>query len=141
VIRTNDPSGSGGGIYVYAPYALIQNGSLIQATGIVSQAQVILSPGAVIHSTDRFNSVDVAGLYVDSGTVEDLTGATVVQVPVFVDSEKVLKGQCPSQAASGETSRLIDQLKGPYGGSIAPAPGRVSVSDASPAMAGCGAGR
>ena len=79
--------------------------------------EVFLSAGADVASTDRFNSIDVSGLYVNTGIV-DLSGASMVETPTFVDAEKVLKGQCPSQAAQGETSRLTNELKGPYGGSF-----------------------
>ncbi len=128
---------SGGKIYVYAPYALIQTGSLIQATGGSPNAQVFLSAGADLASTDKFNSIDVSGLYVNSGIV-DLSGAGKVESPTFVDSEKVLKGQCPSQAVQGETSRLINELKGPYGGSFERAALEAGGPTPSPRRSACG---
>ena len=116
VITTKAEVGSGGDIYIYRPNTLILDGGLIKATGTVANAQVFNDAGVVVSSSDRFNLIDVAGLYVLSGQVEDLSGAAAVQTPSFVDAEKVLAGQCRSQAVEGETSLLVNALKGPYGG-------------------------
>ncbi len=133
-----------GGVYPsYNPDFIVMNGGEIQALGPGAQANVHIfvgNPdalhGALVQSSDRTNTIAVAGTYALDSSVIDVSAATALLNLNFIDAGSVLHGQCGALAASGAVSQLVDKIKGPYG---APLTER-ALAAANDTAAGCASG-
>jgi filamentous hemagglutinin family protein len=136
-ITTSSGTNSGGRITIAGPSAIILNGGEIQALGPSNLASATIQAGVVIESSDRPNSVAVAGTLVLDSKVVDVSQAVTVGGVAFEDASKVLRGQCPALRARGETSQLGMSLHGPYGPTSALA--RAPSPSPQQIASGCGA--
>jgi large exoprotein involved in heme utilization and adhesion len=122
VITTTSATATAGRITIAGPAAIILNGGRIRALGPFQGAQVDIGGGVLVESSDRPNSIDVAGALTLNTQIADIAEAVTASDLSFLDASKVLRGQCATQTASGETSRLTTRLSGPY----EPSPRRVA---------------
>ena len=135
VITASSVSNTPGMIYILGGSGVVLNGAEIEGLGPYpgSESFVIIRSLARVESSDRPNTIKTTGLLELDSPQVDLSGATTLLNPSFIDAGKVLRGQCGSLAASGETSQLIDRIKGPYGDlSLPPSGGAVHSSSRLP---------
>jgi hypothetical protein len=121
-IRTNSATDLAGEISIINPSAIILNGSDIEAVGPFLGAFVVFQTPAVVESSDRINIIDVTGNFTFNGEFADISGSVTLSDLSFVDASKVLRAQCAAQSATGEASRLITRLNGPYQAEPEPEP-------------------
>lgn len=114
IIQTSSGPGKGGKITISNPLAIVSNGGSLQALGQLRGANVVIQSRYFINSTDRVNTVDVAGdLHLETG-LYDVSSGTIAREISVLDASKVLRGQCPSARSTGVVSQLISRPVGPY---------------------------
>ena len=113
-IETSSGAGTGGRISIAAPRAVISNGGSILALGELRGANVVIQSRYFISSTDRANTVDVAGEFKLVTGAYDVSSGTVSRDLSVLDASKVLRGQCPAARSTGQVSQLISRPVGPY---------------------------
>ncbi|HEY5071562.1 MAG TPA: filamentous hemagglutinin N-terminal domain-containing protein [Caulobacteraceae bacterium] len=113
-VTTSSGTNTGGRIDISGPSAIILNGGVIQALGPSFGAFATIQAGSVIESTDRANTIDVAGTLILDSKIVDVAQAVTLSDVTFEDASRVLRGQCPALRSRGETSQLGTTLHGPY---------------------------
>src|SRR6185437_294794 len=114
VIQTSSGPGKGGRIVITDPLAIVSNGGSLLALGELRGANVVIQSRYFINSTDRLNTIAVAGdIHLETG-LYDVSSGTVVRDLSVLDASKVLRGACPAARSTGAVSQLISRPDGPY---------------------------
>ncbi|HEY3947675.1 hypothetical protein, partial [Phenylobacterium sp.] len=113
-IQTSSGPGTGGKITIDEPLAVVSNGGSILALGQLNGANVDIDSKYFINSTDRLNTIEVAGeIHLQAG-LYDVSSGTISRDVSVLDASKVLRGQCPAVRAAGAASQLVTRPVGPY---------------------------
>ncbi len=114
VITTSSGANTGGIIKISNPFLILSDGGNILALGEQGGANVIIRSQFFIRSADRLNLLSVDGsLTLDSQIGDQITGTEAIDIP-FLDASGILSGQCAGARSSGQISRFIRQITGPY---------------------------
>lgn len=114
VITTSSGPGTGGVITIQNPLAVITNGGTILAQGQQGGAFVVIASRYFIRSADRLNIIKVDGSINIDANLYDVSAGLSNPGLSFLDSSKVLSGQCAAARVSGETSEISAKSYGPY---------------------------
>ncbi|MBV1688806.1 filamentous hemagglutinin N-terminal domain-containing protein [Novosphingobium sp. G106] len=114
VITTSSGPGTGGVITIRNPLAVITNGGTILAQGQQGGAFVVIASRYFIRSADRLNIIRVDGSINIDANLYDVSAGLSNPGLAFLDSSKVLSGQCAAARVSGETSEISAKSYGPY---------------------------
>ncbi|MBS0361011.1 MAG: hypothetical protein JSR98_06495, partial [Proteobacteria bacterium] len=135
-IQTSSGPGTGGKITIDEPLAVVSNGGSILALGQLNGANVDIDSKYFINSTDRVNTIEVAGeIHLQAG-LYDVSSGTISHDVSVLDASKVLRGQCPAVRAVGATSQLVTRPLGPYVRPISPDAAKGAPEPGKPATPG-----
>lgn len=114
LITTSSSSLTGGRITIGEPLAIISDGATILALGQAGGANVRITSGFFIRSTDVPNVLLVDGDLLLDSDVEDVSEGTQELVTSFVDAFGILISQCAGTRNDGLVSQLGLRARGPY---------------------------
>ncbi|HTU09571.1 MAG TPA: filamentous hemagglutinin N-terminal domain-containing protein [Allosphingosinicella sp.] len=113
-ITTSSDTLTGGRITIGEPRAIISDGARILALGEAGGANVRITSGYLIRSSDRLNQILVNGNLVLDSEIEDVSEGTQELEARFVDPFGILIGRCAGTRNDGLISQLGISTVGPF---------------------------